>query len=69
VAHGFYTAGGILLQYLVDRYYTGDDEFGVAWDDPDLGIAWPAGSPILSDRDRANPSLAAVLPEAPRFEG
>ncbi len=69
VAHGFYTPGGILLQYLVDRYYTGDDEFGVAWDDPDLGIAWPSRSPILSERDRSNPSLRDVLPEAPRFEG
>ena len=69
VAHGFYTAGGILLQYLVDEYYTGADEFGIAWDDPDVGIAWPATDPILSDRDRSNPSLAKVLPEAPPYEG
>jgi dTDP-4-dehydrorhamnose 3,5-epimerase len=69
VAHGFYTAGGVLLQYLVDRYYSGEDEFGVAWDDPDLGIAWPVADPILSDRDRSNPSLAEVLREAPPFEG
>jgi dTDP-4-dehydrorhamnose 3,5-epimerase len=69
VAHGFYTADGILLQYLVDRYHTGDDEFGVAWDDPDLGIAWPAAEPILSERDRSNPPLAQVLQEAPPFEG
>lgn len=69
VAHGFYTPNGILLQYLVDRYYTGQDEYGVAWDDPDLGIAWPASDPILSERDRSNPSLAEVLREAPAFEG
>jgi dTDP-4-dehydrorhamnose 3,5-epimerase len=69
VAHGFYTPDGILLQYLVDRYYTGDDEFGVAWDDPDLGISWRASAPILSDRDRSNPPLALVLQEAPAFEG
>jgi dTDP-4-dehydrorhamnose 3,5-epimerase len=69
VAHGFYTPDGILLQYLVDRYYTGDDEFGVAWDDPDVGIAWHAADPILSERDRSNPPLARVLREAPPFEG
>jgi dTDP-4-dehydrorhamnose 3,5-epimerase len=69
VAHGFYTGDGILLQYLVDRYHSGDDEFGVAWDDPGVGISWPASQPILSDRDRSNPSLAKVLPEAPPFEG
>jgi dTDP-4-dehydrorhamnose 3,5-epimerase len=69
VAHGFYTPDGILLQYLVDRYYTGDDEFGVAWDDPGLGISWQVSAPILSERDRSNPSLALVLREAPAFEG
>ena len=69
VAHGFYTAGGVLLQYMVDRYYSGEDEFGVAWDDPDLGIAWPVADPVLSDRDRSNPSLAEVLREAPPFAG
>jgi dTDP-4-dehydrorhamnose 3,5-epimerase len=69
VAHGFYTADGIVLQYLVDRYYSGDDEFGVAWDDPSLGIDWPTTQPILSDRDRSNPSLAEVMREAPPFQG
>jgi dTDP-4-dehydrorhamnose 3,5-epimerase len=69
VAHGFYTPDGILLQYLVDRYYTGEDEFGVAWDDPDVGIAWPSANPILSDRDRSNPPLVQVLREAPPFQG
>ena len=69
VAHGFYTPVGILLQYLVDQYYTGEDEYGVAWDDPDLGIAWRSTDPILSDRDRSNPPLADVLREAPPFEG
>jgi dTDP-4-dehydrorhamnose 3,5-epimerase len=69
VAHGYYTRDGLLLNYLVDEYYTGGDEFGIAWDDPELGIAWPATDPILSDRDRSNPPLARVLPEAPPFEG
>jgi len=69
VAHGFYTATGILLQYLVDQYHTGEDEFGIAWNDPDLGIAWPATDPMLSNRDRSNPSLAEILPKAPLYEG
>jgi dTDP-4-dehydrorhamnose 3,5-epimerase len=69
VAHGYYTPDGLLLQYLVDEYYTGGDEFGIAWDDPDLGIAWPASDPVLSDRDRANPPLAEVLREAPPYPG
>jgi dTDP-4-dehydrorhamnose 3,5-epimerase len=69
VGHGFYTERGVLLQYLVDEYYTGEDEFGIAWDDPDVGIAWPASDPVLSDRDRTNPRLSEVLPKAPSYDG
>ena len=64
VAHGFYAETDAVLQYLVDRAYTGDDEFGLAWDDPDVGIAWPDRSPRLSERDRVNPSLSDVLRES-----
>lgn len=63
VAHGFYAETEVLLQYLVDRVFTGLDEFGLAWNDPDVGIGWPAELPELSARDSSNPSLA----EAPRF--
>lgn len=69
VAHGFYAETEVLLQYLVDASYSGEDEFGLAWDDPDLGLAWPSSTPILSERDRANPSLAEVLGDAPAFQG
>ena len=65
VAHGFYTGSGLLLQYLVDEYYTGDDEFGVAWDDPALAVAWPCTDPVLSERDRANPTLARLGEDRP----
>lgn len=67
VAHGFYAQTELLLQYLVDRYFTGDDEFGVAWDDPGVAIDWPSGSPILSDRDRGNPRLSDVRSDPPPF--
>jgi dTDP-4-dehydrorhamnose 3,5-epimerase len=64
VAHGFYAEEDVLLLYLVDRYFTGEDEFGVAWDDPEVGIAWPDRHPLLSERDRSNPPLSA-LPDPP----
>jgi dTDP-4-dehydrorhamnose 3,5-epimerase len=64
VAHGFYAVTEVVLQYLVDRAFTGADEFGLAWDDPEVGIGWPVERPQLSARDRANPSLAG----APRFK-
>jgi dTDP-4-dehydrorhamnose 3,5-epimerase len=68
IAHGFYAETDLLLQYLVDQYFTGEDEFGVAWDDPELGITWPARDPILSPRDRGNPALRDALAEAPAYE-
>jgi len=68
IAHGFYAESDVLLQYLVDQYFTGEDEFGVAWDDADVGIEWPTSDPILSPRDRANPTLREVLSDAPAYE-
>ena len=47
--------------------YDGTDELGFAWDDPTAAVAWPPlpatpdGRPILSDRDRTNPSLAELV--------
>lgn len=60
VAHGFYALTDATLTYLVDNYYDGTDEFGVAWDDPDLAVPWDVRDPILSGRDRANPRWAAI---------
>jgi dTDP-4-dehydrorhamnose 3,5-epimerase len=68
VAHGFYAETDVQLQYLVDQYFTGGDEFGVAWDDPDVGIDWPGRAPILSDRDQSNPSLPDALGDPPPYE-
>jgi dTDP-4-dehydrorhamnose 3,5-epimerase len=68
VAHGYYAETDVLMEYLVDQYYTGEDEFGVAWDDPVVGIEWPSPSPILSERDRSNPGLAEVVRDAPLYE-
>jgi dTDP-4-dehydrorhamnose 3,5-epimerase len=69
VAHGFYAEQDLMLHYMVDNYYTGEDEFGITWDDPGLGIDWPATDPILSDRDRSNPGLAEVRRDPPPYEG
>lgn len=65
VAHGFYAETDVALQYLVDQYFSGEDEFGVAWDDPDATIGWPTDSPILSERDQGNPSLVEAFQDAP----
>lgn len=49
--------------YLVDVYYDGTDTRAIAWDDPDLNIQWPIKDPILSERDKSNPTLRELFPE------
>lgn len=63
VAHGFYALTDATLTYLVDNYYDGTDEFGVAWNDPTLAVPWDAAAPLLSGRDRANPRFDAIPTE------
>jgi dTDP-4-dehydrorhamnose 3,5-epimerase len=69
VAHGFCAITDARLLYLVDAEFTGQDEFGFVWSDPDAGIGWPSEAPFLSERDRQAPSLASVLEDPPAFVG
>jgi dTDP-4-dehydrorhamnose 3,5-epimerase len=69
VAHGFLALTALDMLYLVTNEYDGADELGFAWDDPTVGVRWPAvpesltsdGRPILSGRDRMNPTLRDLL--------
>ena len=66
-AHGFCTLEpDTEVLYKVDAYYDRAADAGIAWDDPALGIAWPVGAPVLSDKDRAAPRLAEIPPPFPR---
>jgi dTDP-4-dehydrorhamnose 3,5-epimerase len=67
VAHGFAALTDATMTYLVDRYYDPADELGVGWDDPQIGADWglPAGlTPVLSERDRTNPTRAQLAASA-----
>ncbi len=44
--------------YKVDALYSPQDEGGIRWDDPELGITWPVAAPILSTKDTALPLWA-----------
>ncbi|HQN39937.1 MAG TPA: dTDP-4-dehydrorhamnose 3,5-epimerase family protein, partial [Thermoanaerobaculia bacterium] len=44
-------------------------EITVAWNDPEIGIAWPVAEPVLSARDAAAPPLAALHERLPRYSG
>jgi dTDP-4-dehydrorhamnose 3,5-epimerase len=65
-AHGFcVTSETADVSYKVSSYYEGSTERGIAFDDPAIGIDWPVDEPLVSDRDRSNPTLAEIAPELP----
>jgi dTDP-4-dehydrorhamnose 3,5-epimerase len=60
-AHGFCTLEpDTIVSYRVSAYYSPEHDKGVAWDDPEIGIAWPdiADADTLSAKDRVQPRLA-----------
>ncbi len=63
-AHGFCALSdeADVLYKCTDVYHP-NDEGGLLWNDPALGIEWPVSKPILSERDRQHPPLAALTPE------
>jgi dTDP-4-dehydrorhamnose 3,5-epimerase len=70
-AHGFVVLSDEAhVAYKVTAPYAKDDERSIAWNDPELAIAWPLdgiGSPVLSARDQAAPRLRDS--ELPVYDG
>jgi dTDP-4-dehydrorhamnose 3,5-epimerase len=62
VAHGFLGLTKVTLLYVVDNYYDGSDEYGVAWNDPEVGLDWGIEKPNISERDSKNPRLLDIIP-------
>jgi dTDP-4-dehydrorhamnose 3,5-epimerase len=61
-AHGFAVLSDWAeVQYKCSAFYDGATEAGIAWDDPAIGVDWRVHSPVLSERDRGNPTLAEFL--------
>ena len=59
--HGFCVVSETAqVEYKCTELYHPEDELGVIWNDPDVGVAWPVGTPTLSAKDAALPRLRAV---------
>ena len=70
LAHGFLVTSEIAeVEYKCTDFYDPGHEIGFAWDDPVVAVRWPIDDPILSEKDRSAPSLAAIEHLLPRFEG
>ena len=61
LAHGFLVLSEVAqVEYKCTQLYDPKAELSIAWDDPDLAIAWPTRSPLLSEKDRRAPRLRDV---------
>ena len=62
-AHGFVVVSDMAeFAYKCDEKYHPEDEGGLLWNDPDIGIEWPeVGEIILSEKDKKNPKLSECM--------
>jgi dTDP-4-dehydrorhamnose 3,5-epimerase len=66
-AHGtFALEDGTIVLYECTAEHAVGNEGGIRWNDPALGIEWPAMSAIVSEKDQKTPSLAEWKAD-PRF--
>ncbi|MCM1577466.1 MAG: dTDP-4-dehydrorhamnose 3,5-epimerase [Ruminococcus sp.] len=65
-AHGFSVISDTaVFSYKCTRYYDPEDEGGLFWNDPEIGIKWVMpeggdGDVILSEKDMKNPALCEL---------
>jgi dTDP-4-dehydrorhamnose 3,5-epimerase len=66
-AHGFCVTSDVAdVLYKQSGYYDAELETGIKYDDPDVGIDWPAGLDLIpSERDANAPLLRDVQDELP----
>jgi dTDP-4-dehydrorhamnose 3,5-epimerase len=66
-AHGFCVLSEVAdVIYKQTAYYAPELELGIAYDDPDVGIAWPRGLELTpSERDARAPRLRELADELP----
>ena len=51
-AHGYMALENSHVMYKVTSEYNKENESGILWNDPDIGIKWPDITQIISDKDR-----------------
>lgn len=60
-AHGFcVTSEDAHVLYKCTTLYKPEEDAGILWNDPDIGIDWPVDTPILSAKDEKAPRLKDV---------
>jgi dTDP-4-dehydrorhamnose 3,5-epimerase len=69
-AHGFCVRSAVAeVEYKCTDYYDPADELHIIWNDPGIGVQWPAAAPLLSDKDRSGQTLDELMELLPRYNG
>jgi dTDP-4-dehydrorhamnose 3,5-epimerase len=67
-AHGFYVLSDVAdVIYKCTAPYDAGDDRGIVWNDPLIGVEWPAPSPVLSPKDAAYLPLTPDRADLPRM--
>jgi dTDP-4-dehydrorhamnose 3,5-epimerase len=60
-AHGFQALTDVAdTSYRIDRHHDPTEDLTIAWDDPELAVAWPLPPGVMSQNDRTAPPLAEL---------
>jgi len=61
-AHGYCVISETAdFMYKCTDFYHPEDEGGLIWNDPKVGIEWPIEDPVLSEKDQNNSTLEKIL--------
>ncbi len=67
-AHGFCVLSEVAdVIYKCTRLFDAADDYGIAWNDPGIGVRWPEPEPVISPKDSARRRLSESLDYLPRF--
>lgn len=67
-AHGFCALSDVVdVVYKCTDVYVPDDEGGVLWSDPAIGIDWPVRDPLLSPKDARFAGLDRARGDLPQY--
>jgi len=60
-AHGYVVrSDNAEVEYKCTELYHSEDDYGILWNDPAIGIDWGIENPILSEKDKQQPLLKDV---------
>ena len=68
--HGFVTlTDEVEFLYKADGPYAPEADGGIRWDDPEIGVEWGTGSPVLSEKDSRSPYLRDAVTGFEEWQG